>query len=160
MDTRKLNKLVELMEKGDLSEIEIRETLGEGEEYVRISRKMNEMCSNVMMAPAAPVAATAAPSLAETASNNNHEPEVGISGHPINSPMVGTVYLAPTPGAEKFVEVGQRVSVGSVLCIVEAMKMFNQIESDKEGVIKARLIDDGQPVEFGEPLFIIEEERN
>ncbi|EPU1600733.1 acetyl-CoA carboxylase biotin carboxyl carrier protein [Klebsiella pneumoniae] len=151
MDIRKIKKLIELVEESGISELEI----SEGEESVRISRSapaasypvMQQAYAAPMMQPQAPAAATAAaeaPAKAE------------ISGHIVRSPMVGTFYRTPSPDAKAFVEVGQKVNVGDTLCIVEAMKMMNQIEADKAGVVKAILIESGQPVEFDEPLVVIE----
>lgn len=153
MDLRKIKKLIELVEESGVAELEIQE----GEESVRISRSGSTVAAP---APAhyavpAPVAAPAAAPVAEAAAPvAAAEPQ--ISGHAVKSPMVGTFYSAPSPGAKDFVEVGQTVSVGDVLCIVEAMKMMNQIESDKAGVVKEVLHSNGDPVEFDEPLFIIE----
>jgi len=147
MDIRKVKKLIELLEESGVAEIEIKE----GEESVRISRAMAPIAAApapVQVQAAAP-AASAAPEAAAPA------PAVE-SGHQVKSPMVGTLYLAPSPGANTFVSVGDKVNVGDTLCIVEAMKMMNQIDADKAGVIKAVLVGDGEPVEFDEPLFIIE----
>jgi len=150
MDLRKLKTLIELVESSGIAELEI----SEGEERVRITRAG----ANVVAAPqvfaapqpiAAPVAApAAAPAAAEPAA-----PEV--EGHVVKSPMVGTFYRSPSPGAKSFVDVGQNVGKGDTLCIIEAMKLLNEIEADKAGVIKAILVENGQPVEFGQPLFII-----
>ncbi|MCC7517361.1 MAG: acetyl-CoA carboxylase biotin carboxyl carrier protein [Pseudomonadales bacterium] len=149
MDIRKIKKLIELLEESNIGELEIRE----GEETVRISRNgvMPMMAAPMAYAPAAPapVAAPAAP-VAEAAP----APAV-VAGHVVKSPMVGTFYRAPSPDAPPFVEVGKSVKVGDVLCIVEAMKMMNQIEADKAGTIKAILVDDGAPVEFDQPMFTI-----
>ena len=154
MDIRKVKKLIELLEESGIAEIEIQE----GEESVRISRNSTVAQPQVMQsapvmaaapAPAAPAPA-AAPAAAESA------PSQEVSGHQVKSPMVGTFYRAPAPGAKNFVEVGDSVSAGDTLCIIEAMKMMNQIEADKSGVVKAILVDDAQPVEFDEPLVIIE----
>ncbi len=146
MDIRKVKKLIELLEESGIAEIEIKE----GDDSVRISRGQSSAAvmaaAPVMAAPiAAPAAAPAAPA----------EPQAP-AGHAVASPMVGTFYRAPAPGAKNFVEIGDSVAVGETLCIIEAMKMMNQIESDKAGVVKAILIDEAQPVEFDEPLFIIE----
>jgi acetyl-CoA carboxylase biotin carboxyl carrier protein len=148
MDIRKIKKLIELLDESGVAEIEIKE----GEESVRISRQQHAFSTaptqQMISAPAAP--APAAPAAAE-------EPaEAEISGHKINSPMVGTFYRAASPGATAFTEVGQMVSEGDTLCIIEAMKILNQIEADKSGKVKAILVENGQPVEFGQPLFIIE----
>jgi len=147
MDIRKLKKLIELLEESGIAEIELKE----GEESVRISRASSAPVHMAPMAAApAPVAAAPAPA-AEAAPAPVEE-----SGHPIKSPMVGTFYRSPSPGAKAFVEVGDRVNPGDTLCIIEAMKMMNQIEADTAGVIKAILIDDAHPVEFDETLFVIE----
>lgn len=150
MDIRKVKKLIELLEESGIAEIEIHE----GEESVRISRQSN-VIAPVAMAPAPvaapPAAAAPAPAAADAAPS---APE--ISGHAVKSPMVGAFYRAPSPDAKSFVEVGDQVKVGDTLCIIEAMKLLNQIEADKAGTIKAVLVENGQPVEYGEPLFIIE----
>ncbi len=152
MDIRKVKKLIELLEESGIAEIEIKE----GEESVRISRSSSLTVAPAPMVAAAPVAAPAvAPASAPVAPAAGTESAVP-SGHTVNSPMVGTFYRAPAPGAANFVEVGDKVSEGDTLCIVEAMKMMNQIEADKSGTIKAILIDDAAPVEFDEPLFVIE----
>lgn len=153
MDIRKIKKLIELLDESGVAEIEIKE----GEESVRISRQQNVVAAapQQLYAPApvaaAPVAAPAAAPVAE-------EPaaEAEISGHKITSPMVGTFYRSASPGAKVFTDVGQTVSEGDTLCIIEAMKILNQIEADKSGTVKAILVENGQPVEFGQPLFIIE----
>ena len=151
MDIRKVKKLIELLEESVIAEIEIKE----GEESVRISRtNANAPVMPMQYAPApatAPILA-AAPSPAETAST---EPAV-VSGHQVKSPMVGTFYEASSPGATPFTEVGKQVKEGDVICIIEAMKMLNQIESDKSGTVKAVLAENGLPVEFDQPLFVIE----
>ena len=148
MDIRKVKKLIELLEESQIAEIEIHE----GEESVRISRL--QAAAPVAVAPvgvaAAPFAAASAPAAA-TAPAEPAAPE----GHTITSPMVGTFYEASSPGAKPFVEVGQQVNVGDTLCIIEAMKMLNQIEADKAGTVSARLVENGQPVEFGQSLFVI-----
>ena len=154
MDIRKIKKLIELVEESGISELEI----SEGEESVRISRNNPvsaapiQYAAPVAAAPvAAPVAAPAAiPGTAEVAA-----PAVP-AGHQVLSPMVGTFYGAPSPDAKPFVKVGQSVTAGETLCIIEAMKMMNQIEADKSGVVTAILVEDGQPVEFDQALVIIE----
>ncbi len=154
MDIRKIKKLIELLDESGVAEIEIKE----GEESVRISRQQNVVAAPPQQmyapapAPAAPVAAPAA--AAPVAEEPAAEPEV--SGHQLTSPMVGTFYRSASPGAAVFTDVGQSVSEGDTLCIIEAMKILNQIEADKSGKIKAVLVENGQPVEFGQPLFIIE----
>ena len=152
MDIRKVKKLIELLEESGIAELEIRE----GEESVRISRQSTVSAQPVITATAAPVAPAAPAQTAAAPTESTPEAEPELTGHIIKSPMVGTFYRAPSPGAKAFVEVGQSVSVGDTLCIVEAMKLLNQIESDKAGVVKAILTDNEQPVEYGQPLFIIE----
>ncbi|MBO1518418.1 acetyl-CoA carboxylase biotin carboxyl carrier protein [Oceanisphaera pacifica] len=155
MDIRKIKKLIELVEESGIAELEI----AEGEESVRISRYGNPgqqqavqpQYQQIQAAPAAPMAAALAPATAA-----EEAAPAAVSGHTMRSPMVGTFYRASSPGAANFVEVGQTVNVGDTLCIVEAMKMMNQIEAEKSGVVKAILVDNGEPVEFDEPLFIIE----
>lgn len=147
MDIRKIKKLIELLEESNVYEIEIKE----GEEAVRISRGGAPVQAPMMTAPvmAAPVAAPVAASTAAP------EAPAAISGHTVNSPMVGTYYKSSAPGAKPFIEVGQKVNVGDTICIVEAMKMMNQIEADKSGTIGAILVEDGEPVEFDQPLITI-----
>jgi acetyl-CoA carboxylase biotin carboxyl carrier protein len=149
MDIRKIKKLIEMLEESNLGEIEIKE----GEESIRISRAGSAApTAQWMQAPApAPVAASvaAAPAAAPAA------PSLP-TGHMVTSPMVGTFYRSPSPSAASFVEIGSQVKVGDTLCIIEAMKILNTIESDKAGTVKAILKENGQPVEFGEPLFVIE----
>ncbi|HIQ15214.1 MAG TPA: acetyl-CoA carboxylase biotin carboxyl carrier protein, partial [Leucothrix sp.] len=150
-DIRKIKKLIELIESSDIAELEIIE----GEESVRIS--CNPPAHVVAAAPVAtpaPVAAIPAP--AEGFSSPAVEAPDHPSGETIDSPMVGTYYCAASPTSSPFVTIGQTVSIGDTLCIIEAMKMLNQIESDKSGVIKAILVENEQPVEFGQPLFVIE----
>lgn len=154
MDIRKVKKLIELLEESNIDEIEIQE----GEESVRISRNSGNVVAPMMAAPqyAAPVATAPAPAQAAPAApvaETSAEP--AINGHAVRSPMVGTFYRSPSPSSPAFVEVGQSVKVGDVLCIVEAMKMMNQIECDKAGVIESILIEDGQPIEFDQPLITI-----
>lgn len=146
MDIRKVKKLIEMLEESSLAEIEIQE----GEESIRISRASSTVAAPIM---AAPVAAAAPVVESGPASDDS---AALPSGHKVESPMVGTFYRAPTPGASPFVEVGSTVKEGDTLCIVEAMKMLNQIDADKSGTIKAILKENGEPVEYGEPLFIIE----
>ena len=151
MDIRKVKKLIELLEESGIAEIEIHE----GEESVRISRYST---NPAMMMPqqyaAAPVAAPA-PAPAPAAGTAESE-SPAISGHTVNAPMVGTFYTSASPGAPLFVKVGDSVSEGDTVCIIEAMKILNQIEADKSGVVKAILVENAQPVEFGQPLIVIE----
>lgn len=149
MDIRKVKKLIELLDESGVAEIEIKE----GEESVRISR--SAINNQVMIPQTMPAPATPAPTFATDVPAVEAQDDVP-SGHSVNSPMVGTFYEAAAPGQPSFVEVGQSVKVGETLCIIEAMKMLNQIEADKAGVIKAILVDNAQPVEFGQALFIIE----
>lgn len=156
MDIRKIKKLIELVEESGISELEI----SEGEESVRISRM--PAASQMMSAPQQYTAPAVQPALANAVAPAQ-EPIVtvtdsaaAISGHIVRSPMVGTFYRAPSPEAKSFIEIGQTVSVGDPLCIVEAMKMMNQIEADKAGVVKAILLENGDAVEFDEPLVVIE----
>jgi len=149
MDIRKVKKLIELLESSGIAEIEIKE----GEESVRISRTSS---APVTYAPATmPAVAPAAPPPAPTAESAEKPVDSVPAGHRVTSPMVGTFYHASSPGAKPFVEVGQSVGEGDTLCIIEAMKMLNQIEADRAGVVKAILVENGQPVEYGEPLFVI-----
>ena len=155
MDIRKIKKLIELVEESGIAELEITE----GEESVRINR--NNMSAGPayaqfapqQYAPAAPAQAAAAPSAPAAVES---EAPAGPTGHQVKSPMVGSFYAAASPEAPAYVEVGSQVKVGDTLCIVEAMKMMNQIESDKAGTVKAILVENGEPVEFDQPLFIIE----
>lgn len=147
MDIRKVKKLIELLEASDIAEIEIKE----GEEAVRISR-YSIAAPALMPAPAAPVAAAPPPAAAPA---EDKPAVVANSGHVVSSPMVGTFYRSPSPSSPAFVEVGTHVKVGDVVCIVEAMKMMNQIEADKAGVVEAILVNDGEPVEFDQPLITI-----
>lgn len=155
MDIRKIKKLIELLEESDIGELEIKE----GEESVRISRGVSNANQPVMPmygAPAAPVPVpVAAPTQSAAPAPTEKESKPAFSGHAVKSPMVGTYYAAPSPGAEPFVKVGQQVKAGDVVCIVEAMKMMNQIEADKSGTIESILLEDGQPVEFDQPLVTI-----
>lgn len=156
MDIRKIKKLIELVEESGISELEI----SEGEESVRISRTTANAGFPVMQQ------AYAAPMMQQPALSNAVAPAATpameapaaaeISGHIVRLPMVGTFYRTPSPDAKAFIEVGQKVNVGDTLCIVEAMKMMNQIEADKAGTVKAILVESGQPVEFDEPLVVIE----
>ncbi|WP_041447324.1 acetyl-CoA carboxylase biotin carboxyl carrier protein [Thiocystis violascens] len=151
MDIRKVKKLIELLEQSDVAEIEIHE----GEESVRISRHgtapmpyyMPQPMPGQFSAPVAPVALTVA---------TDDDPLAGLDGEIVRSPMVGTFYRAPSPGAKSFVEEGQTVQAGETLCIIEAMKILNQIECEQAGTVRRILVDNGQPVEYNQPLFVIE----
>ncbi|MFL6620613.1 MAG: acetyl-CoA carboxylase biotin carboxyl carrier protein [Povalibacter sp.] len=151
MDIRKVKKLIELLEESGIAEIEI----SEGEESVRISRyppggqSAQAPIIHYAPAPAAAPAPVAAPAAAPA-------PPPPRTDHTVTAPMVGTFYSSATPGAKTFVDIGSEVNVGDTLCIIEAMKMMNQIESDKAGRVTAILVKNGEPVEFGQPLFIIE----
>lgn len=152
MDIRKIKKLIELLEESNIEELEIKE----GEESVRISRGSTgsqAMVQAPMMA--APAAAPIPPAPVAPVVPAPVEAPAQPAGHTVNSPMVGTFYRSPNPGADVFVEAGQSVKAGDVICIIEAMKMMNQIEADKSGVIESILVEDGQPVEFDQPLFVI-----
>jgi acetyl-CoA carboxylase biotin carboxyl carrier protein len=152
MDIRKVKKLIELLEESGIAEIEI----SEGEESVRISRYPQGMAiaAPQMMAPMP--APAAAPPPAATASAPAPAAPAANADNVVTAPMVGTFYAAPAPGAKPFVEVGDEVKSGDVLCIIEAMKMMNQIESDKAGRVASVMARNGEPVEFGQPLFVIE----
>ena len=151
MDIRKIKKLIELLEQSALAEIEIKE----GDDAIRISRTSVAAGAPATIAVPAPVVA-AAPVASEdqpvTAEQGSSLPE----GHVVTSPMVGTFYSSPSPDSKNFVEIGSKVRVGDTLCIIEAMKIFNEIEADKAGTIVAILKEAGEPTEFGEPLFIID----
>ncbi len=151
MDIRKIKKLIEMLEESNLAELEIKE----GEGSVRISRSpsgvyVQPSAPNFIPAQAAP--APAAPAAAAAPAADKAE---GPAGHSVKSPMVGTFYRSPSPGSPSFVEVGSQVKAGDVVCIIEAMKMMNQIQADKSGVISAILVGDGEPVEYDQPLVII-----
>jgi acetyl-CoA carboxylase biotin carboxyl carrier protein len=156
MDIQKIKQLIELIDNTSIGEIEI----SEGETSVRISRQGNNapvymqqpMMQPFMQQPVAQQSGAPAADHHHATSASKNE----ITGHVVRSPMVGTVYLAPSPGAKAFVAVGQNVKAGDVLCIVEAMKMMNQIEADKAGVVKACLVENASPVEFDQPMFVIE----
>ena len=154
MDIRKVKKLIELLEASDVAEIEIHE----GEESVRISRT-GTLPAQFLAAPQFAAAAAPPPSPSEAAAQPAAEEESKarqLTGHVVRSPMVGSFYRAPSPGAKPFVDVGQSVAVGDTLCIIEAMKILNQIEADKAGTVTQILVENGQPVEYNEPLFVIE----
>ena len=150
MDIRKVKKLIELLEESGIAEIEIKE----GEESVRISRQ-GTMPAPVMQYAAAPMPVTAS-AATPAATSAASAPPANKNEHTVTAPMVGTFYASATPGAKSFVDIGSEVNVGDTLCIIEAMKMMNQIESDKGGRVTAILAKNGEPVEFGQPLFIIE----
>ena len=152
MDIRKIKKLIELVEESGITELEVQEE----ERTVRISRAAPAVAPAAIQYAAAPVAPAAAPAAAPVAAAPAEAPAAEISGHQVRSPMVGTFYRSPSPEAKAFVEVGQTVKVGDALCIVEAMKMMNRIEADKAGVVKAILVNDGEAVEFDQPLIVIE----
>lgn len=149
MDIRKVRKLIELIEETGVAEIEIHE----GEESVRVSRYSQQMPVQQVVAPQAAVAAPLAAPVTEPTKE-----DAGLGGHIIRSPMVGTMYISHAPEADPFVNVGDHVKQGDTICMIEAMKMFNQIEADASGTIKARLVENGQAVEYDQPLFIIEED--
>ncbi|QIZ78611.1 acetyl-CoA carboxylase biotin carboxyl carrier protein [Ferrimonas lipolytica] len=151
MDIRKIKKLIELVQESGIAELEITE----GEESVRISAP-TAVAAATYVAPAAATPVAAAPVAAAPTATTEPAEAAAPTGHQVRSPMVGSFYRAATPGATPFVEVGDTVNVGDTLCIIEAMKMMNQIEADKAGVVKAILADNGDPIEFDEPLFIIE----
>lgn len=150
MDIRKVKKLIELLEESGISEIEIKE----GEESVRISRHSPSPAIIPQQAPA--IYNVPEPTSPQAPQAISEEPKRSSNTHLIKAPMVGTFYRAPSPNDESFVEIGQQVSLGDTLCIIEAMKMFNQIEAERSGVIKSILVDNGEPVEFDQPLFEIE----
>ncbi len=148
MDLRKLKKLIDLVEASGIAELEITE----GEEKVRIAKSIAG--TPMMMAHAPQMMQVAAPATVAVAAAAPAEDAVP-EGHVVRSPMVGTFYRAPAPGSKNFAEIGQSVNAGDTLCIIEAMKLLNEIEADQGGVIKAILVENGQPVEYGEPLFVI-----
>ena len=152
MDIRKIKKLIELVEESGITELEVQEEEG----TVRISRAAPAVAPAAIQYAAAPVAPAVAPAVAPVAAVPAEAPVAEISGHQVRSPMVGTFYRSPSPEAKAFVDVGQTVKVGDALCIVEAMKMMNRIEADKAGVVKAILVNDGEAVEFDQPLIVIE----
>jgi acetyl-CoA carboxylase biotin carboxyl carrier protein len=144
MDLRKLKKLIDLVQESGISELEVTE----GEEKVKIVKNSGSVVAYPAPAPTPPPAAVLAPAPPSI--------PVAVEGHVVKSPMVGTFYRSPSPGAKHFVEVGDTVKSGDTICIIEAMKLLNEIECDKDGVIKAILVENGQPVEYGEPLVVID----
>ena len=152
MDIRKIKKLIELVEESGITELEVQEEEG----TVRISRAAPAVAPAAIQYAAAPVAPVAAPAAVPAPVSPAEAPAAEVSGHQVRSPMVGTFYRSPSPEAKAFVEVGQTVKVGDALCIVEAMKMMNRIEADKAGEVKAILVNDGEAVEFDQPLIVIE----
>ena len=153
MDLRKLKKLIDLVEASGISELEITE----GEEKVKIVKSIGAPPAAMAFAPtpqAQPTPAAVPPQVAPAPATEQAE-AASHEGHPVKSPMVGTFYRTPSPEAKPFVEVGQSVKEGQIICIIEAMKLMNEIECDKSGTVKAILVENGQPVEYGQPLFII-----
>lgn len=150
MDIRKIKKLIELLEKTGISEIEIKE----GEESVRLSRHHNAAEPALTRSISSPPLPHPEPQ--PTSSIQSKPAETQPSGHQVHSPMVGTMYTSPSPDAPPFVAIGQSVKLGDTLCIIEAMKMFNEIEADRAGIITAVLVENGEPVEYNQPLFTIE----
>ena len=156
MDIRKVKKLIEMLEESQLNEIEIKE----GEESVKLVKAISVpvqeqiVTSNIAASAPQPVAMNEVAPV-ESDTKESTDPET-ISGKTIDSPMVGTFYAAPNPGAKDFVSVGDKISEGDVLCIIEAMKMMNEVKADSSGIIKQVLIENAEPVEFGQPLFVIE----
>ena len=156
MDIRKVKKLIEMLEESQLNEIEIKE----GEESVKLVKAISiplqeQVTTSNIVAPALQPAAVKDNASVKSDSSQSTEVET-ISGQTIDSPMVGTFYAAPNPGAKDFVAVGDKISEGDVLCIIEAMKMMNEVKADSSGTIKQVLIENSEPVEFGQPLFVIE----
>jgi acetyl-CoA carboxylase biotin carboxyl carrier protein len=150
MDLRKLKKLIDLVQESGISELEVTE----GEEKVRIAKHYGAVAAPPVQHYAMPAAM--APGAASAVSSMSLDDEDDVpEGHVVKAPMVGTFYRSPSPGAESFVQVGQAVKEGETLCIIEAMKLLNEIESDASGVVKEILVENGEPVEFGQPLFII-----
>ena len=150
MDIRKIRKLIELINETGVAEIEVKS----GEESVRISRLPS---ASIVPTSSHTVSTLEIPSsAAPTITKPQPQKESVIEGHAVKAPMVGTVYLAPSPGAKPFIDVGQRVEIGDTLCLIEAMKMFNKIEADQAGIVSARLVENEQPVEFEQTLFIID----
>lgn len=154
MDLRKLKTLIDLVAESDISELEVTE--GEGKVRIVKSQPQYTMAMPQQMMQQAPAMAAPASTAASTAAAAETPAPPVDTGHKVESPMVGTLYRAPSPGASNFVEIGSTVKEGQTICIIEAMKLLNEIECDKSGVVKAILVENGQPVEFGQALFIIE----
>jgi acetyl-CoA carboxylase biotin carboxyl carrier protein len=152
MDLRKLKTLIDLVQDSGIAELEIKE----GEETVRIIRVQQNSAAPAQVVQAAPMAQSVAVAPVASVAAPAAEAPALPSGHEVKSPMVGTFYRSASPGGTPFVEIGHTVKEGDPLCIIEAMKLLNEIEAERSGVIKAILVDNGDPVEFGEPLFIIE----
>ena len=150
MDLRKLKKLIDLVQESGIAELEITE----GEEKVRINRVGSPGHPGMMTMPQALASVAAAPTAVIAAPATGEAP-AELEGHIVKSPMVGTFYRSSAPGSKPFVEIGQNVNAGETLCIIEAMKLLNEIEADQSGVVKKVLVENGQPVEYGQPLFII-----
>jgi acetyl-CoA carboxylase biotin carboxyl carrier protein len=151
MDLRKLKKLIDLVQESGIAELEITE----GEEKVKIVKGGVVSVASAQPVAVAAIPAAAAAGTAPAAGSAAGEPEPGQEGHVVKAPMVGTFYRAPSPDAKVFIEVGQTVKEGETICIIEAMKLMNEIEADASGVVKAILVENGQPVEYGQPLFIL-----
>jgi len=151
MDLRKLKKLIDLVQESGIAELEITE----GEEKVRINRVGSPGHPGMMAMPQALIPMAAAPTTAVIAAPAAAESPAEPEGHVVKSPMVGTFYRSSAPGSKPFVEIGQNINAGETLCIIEAMKLLNEIEADQSGIVKKVLVENGQPVEYGQPLFII-----
>jgi len=151
MDLRKLKKLIDLVQESGISELEVTE----GEEKVRIAKHYGAVAVPPVQYAVAPALPQVGAAPAGTSSVNLDDEDDLPEGHVVKAPMVGTFYRSPSPGAEAFVQIGQTVKEGDTLCIIEAMKLLNEIEADASGVVKAILLDNGEPVEFGQPLFVI-----
>ena len=151
MDLRKLKKLIDLVQESGISELEVTE----GEEKVRIAKHYGVAAAPMQQYAIPAAMPMAAPAAGGTSSVNLDDEDDLPEGHVVKSPMVGTFYRSPSPGADAFVQIGSAVKKGDTLCIVEAMKLLNEIESDADGIVKAILLENGEPVEFGEPLFVI-----
>lgn len=155
MDIRKVRKLIDLVKATGITELEIKE----GEESVKISLEKRDQSKNISVLTDPSYAITSEQIKVETSTNKIDKEEKAPEGHIVKSPMVGTVYLSASPGTPSFVKIGQKISKGDTLCIIEAMKMFNKVESDVDGTVSACLVENGQSVEFEQKLFILEEEK-